>query len=46
MIFFGLYLKLEKSYRVTISLEGFEDLLEGVLKIRYNFLHGEIFEFP
>jgi hypothetical protein len=40
---FWLVLKLEISYRVTISPEGFWFRLEDFLEI--IFLHGEVFEF-
>jgi hypothetical protein len=42
---FWLVLKLEISYRVIISLEGFWFLLEDFF-LKIIFWHGEIFEFP
>jgi hypothetical protein len=41
---FWLVLKLEISYRVIISLEGFWFLLRGSFE-HYVFLHGQVFEF-
>ncbi len=42
---FWLVLKLEISYRVMISLEGFWLFFTGFF-LRLYFMHGEIFEFP